>query len=193
VRVGRGPEVLDEADSKYDVLVEATNSIGFAADVCELALKRKKHVVLMNAEVDLALGPWLHQLAADNNVVLMSGLQSSPADHAVLLVEITCSIGDDFWNDSPSARDQLLRDLEQAGVVDREGIVQIHHQRTQFGYPVFDLDFERQVATVQSYLSSFDNVDSIGRQGGFCYPNMHQTMRFGAVAAERLIARWQVG
>ncbi|MDP0492205.1 MAG: homoserine dehydrogenase [Verrucomicrobiota bacterium JB023] len=45
-----------------DVLVECTNSIGPAADYCLTALASGAHVVLMNAEVDLALGPLLsHQ------------------------------------------------------------------------------------------------------------------------------------
>ena len=85
---GNGPvaihadgEFLKSADD-YDVLVEATNSIGFAAEVCETALRQAKHVVLMNAEVDLALGLWLHQLAKENNVVLTS---DAGDQHGVLM------------------------------------------------------------------------------------------------------------
>ena len=56
----------------YDVLVEATNSMGFAAEVCGSAIRSGKHVVLMNAEVDLAFGAWLHRLAVENKVVVTS-------------------------------------------------------------------------------------------------------------------------
>jgi len=55
-----------------DVLVEATNSIEAAADYCEAALEKKAHVVLMNAEVDLAHGPRLAALAAEKNLTLTS-------------------------------------------------------------------------------------------------------------------------
>ncbi len=120
-----------------------------------------------------------------------SGLKPNPPDHAVLLVEITCTIGDETWNDSTPARHKMIADLEREGVVRREEIVQLHHQRTEFGYPVFDLDFDRHLVTIQDYLRSVSNVDSIGRQGGFCYPNMHQTMRFGADAAAKLITDLQ--
>ena len=71
---------LHELD--YDVLVEATNSIGFAAEVCAGALRSGKHVVLMNAEVDLAFGAWLHQLATENNVVVTS---DAGDQHGVLM------------------------------------------------------------------------------------------------------------
>ncbi len=70
--LGGDLDSIAAALDQFDVLVEATNSIGFAAQACELALRHQKHVVLMNAEVDLALGPWLHELAAANGVVLTS-------------------------------------------------------------------------------------------------------------------------
>lgn len=62
--------ILDKI--KIDVLVEATNTVEFAAKACIAALERKIHVVLMNAEVDLLLGPYLHYLAKKNGVIITS-------------------------------------------------------------------------------------------------------------------------
>lgn len=55
-----------------DVLVEATNSIGAAADYCLAAIDSGAHVVLMNAEVDLALAPLLHHEAQQKNLIVTS-------------------------------------------------------------------------------------------------------------------------
>lgn len=55
-----------------DVLVEATNSIGPAADYCLDAIAYGAHVVLMNAEVDLALAPLLCNEAAQKNLIVTS-------------------------------------------------------------------------------------------------------------------------
>ncbi len=55
-----------------DVVVEATNTIGFAGKLCLEVLERGIPVVLMNAEVDLALGPILHDTAVRNGVVVTS-------------------------------------------------------------------------------------------------------------------------
>ena len=55
-----------------DVLVEATNSIGAAARYCFAAIESRSHVVLMNAEVDLALGPLLAHEARRQCVVVTS-------------------------------------------------------------------------------------------------------------------------
>jgi len=62
--------ILDEV--KIDVLVESTNTVEFAAKTCIAALERKIHVVLMNAEVDLLLRPYLQQIAKENGVVITS-------------------------------------------------------------------------------------------------------------------------
>ncbi len=55
-----------------DVVVEATNTVGFAGKLCLEALDKGLHVVLMNAEVNLALGPILHDTAVRNEVVVTS-------------------------------------------------------------------------------------------------------------------------
>jgi predicted homoserine dehydrogenase-like protein len=57
---------------ELDVLVESSNTIGPAARYCLNAIARKAHVILMNAEVDLALGPYLNHEAAKQGVVVTS-------------------------------------------------------------------------------------------------------------------------
>jgi predicted homoserine dehydrogenase-like protein len=64
--IGRCPEGF------LDVVVEASNSIGPAARYCLKAIDRGIHVVLMNAEVDLALGFLLHRHAQKRGIVVTS-------------------------------------------------------------------------------------------------------------------------
>lgn len=59
-------------DHPVDVLVEATNSIGPAAEYCLAALNADAHIVLMNAEVDLALAPLLQHEAKQRNLIVSS-------------------------------------------------------------------------------------------------------------------------
>lgn len=68
---GRDFQTLFE-NHVIDVLVEATNSIEAAADYCRYALTHQAHVVLMNAEVDLAHGPELAELAEAHQLVITS-------------------------------------------------------------------------------------------------------------------------
>jgi predicted homoserine dehydrogenase-like protein len=55
-----------------DAIIESSNAIGPAADHCLLALEQKKHLILMNSEVDLMFGPLFHHQAKKNGVVCTS-------------------------------------------------------------------------------------------------------------------------
>jgi predicted homoserine dehydrogenase-like protein len=84
VLVSRAPFYLDapRPELGIDVVVESTNTIGFAARVCRSAIDAGMHVVLMNAEVDLALGPLLHHEARGRGVVVTS---DAGDQHGVLM------------------------------------------------------------------------------------------------------------
>lgn len=58
--------------SLADVLLEATSSIISAAQFALAAIEHHKHLVLMNAEIDLIFGPFLLQQAQKNGVVYTS-------------------------------------------------------------------------------------------------------------------------
>ncbi len=64
-------ELLSCCDG-LDVIIEATGTIIPAANFCESTLTHKKHLVLMNSEIDLILGPYLKDLAERNQVVCTS-------------------------------------------------------------------------------------------------------------------------
>jgi predicted homoserine dehydrogenase-like protein len=64
--------LLANPDLQFDVLVECTNTIAAAARYCLAAIAKKAHVVLMNAEVDLALGQLLKHEAGKQGVVVTS-------------------------------------------------------------------------------------------------------------------------
>lgn len=74
------------SDSPIDVLVEASNSIEDAYSYCRQALQHGAHVVLMNAEVDLAYGPALKALADQHGRVVTS---DAGDQHGVLATMIS--------------------------------------------------------------------------------------------------------
>ena len=113
-----------------------------------------------------------------------AGLRVTPEDHSVLIVETTCEEGDDKWNATPDVRERIMADLEAENIVTRDRIAQWHVLRAPQGYPVFRLGFEPHFRRVMDWVSSISNLRTAGRQGAFCYPNMHSAMRQGAKAAE---------
>ena len=116
-----------------------------------------------------------------------AGLAVDPPDHTVLIVEMTCQKGDGKWLAEPSVKEQVYADLEAESICGREDIVEMHVLGNEFGYPVFGIEYEPHHEKVLKYLAGIPTIRSTGRQGGFCFPNMHGAMRMGADAADALL------
>jgi predicted homoserine dehydrogenase-like protein len=74
IRAGQ-PAVTEDAlllarSEQIDVLVDATGAVEFGARVALEAFQHKKHVVLMNAELDATIGPILQAYAEQAGVIL---------------------------------------------------------------------------------------------------------------------------
>ena len=68
VAVTADPAAICAAES-VDVVIEATGEVEFGASVVLDALGSRKHVVLVNAELDATVGPMLKRKADDAGVV----------------------------------------------------------------------------------------------------------------------------
>jgi predicted homoserine dehydrogenase-like protein len=69
--------ITDDADlvartESADVFMDATNAIAAAGEFCCTAIEHGMHLIMMNAEADLAFGPWFLHLARKNGVVYTS-------------------------------------------------------------------------------------------------------------------------
>jgi len=63
------PALLCEA-SAIDAIIEVTGNVEYGANVALSAIKNRKHVILMNAELDATLGPILKVYADQQSIVL---------------------------------------------------------------------------------------------------------------------------
>lgn len=72
----------------FDLMVEATTSIESAAKYVIATLEKHIPVILMNAELDLLLGPLLHQIAKDNDTVISTDSGDQPGVLAQMIDEI---------------------------------------------------------------------------------------------------------
>ena len=77
VSITDNAELLCDA-AGIDVIIEVTGSVEFAAHLVLRAIKNKKHVVMMNPEVDGTVGPILKKYADENGVVLTSADGDQP-------------------------------------------------------------------------------------------------------------------
>lgn len=116
-----------------------------------------------------------------------AGMEVNPKDHTVLVIEMTCNKNDSKWNGEPEVIEQMLSELEEENILNKKDVVEVNKLVYPHGYPLYDLGFEKYHQKLKNYIKDINNIQSIGRQGGFCFPGMHKSMRIGKDAAQKII------
>ena len=103
-------------------------------------------------------------------------------------LEYFCNEGDVLWN----MPDQQMKDLARAelvkiGFIDNSDVLDSVVLRVSKAYPAYFGTYE-QIDVVKEYLSRFENLFLIGRNGMHCYNNMDHSMMTAMVAVENIRA-----
>ncbi|HEY9009700.1 MAG TPA: homoserine dehydrogenase, partial [Devosia sp.] len=77
---------------QIDVVIDATGKPGVAADYDLLAMEHGKHLVMMNVEADVTIGPYLKQQADRLGVVYSVGAGDEPSS-CMELIEFATALG----------------------------------------------------------------------------------------------------
>jgi len=91
VCISNSSEALCEANC-LDVIVEVTGTVEYAAAVAVRAIEQRKHLVLMNAELDATLGPIL-KVMADRQGVVVTNIDGDQPGVVLNLVRQIKSMG----------------------------------------------------------------------------------------------------
>ena len=104
-------------------------------------------------------------------------------------MEYFCSEGDDLW----AMEDQDLvklagEEIVNLGLVDdirkvEDGTV----IREKKAYPVYDSEYQQNLQIIQDYVDSFENLQSVGRNGMHRYNNQDHSMLSALLAVENIM------
>jgi protoporphyrinogen oxidase len=99
-------------------------------------------------------------------------------------IEYFCSRNDILWNMSDvDLIHYAVGELEKIGIVSRRYLINGFVIRYPNVYPVYSLDYRKDVDIIQRYLSGFGNLQTIGRAGLFHYDNSDHALLTGIYAA----------
>lgn len=102
-------------------------------------------------------------------------------------LEYFCFEGDGLWNMSDDELVALGRaELIQLGLVTAANIREGTVVRMEKAYPVYDADYQANVATIRDALAPFANFQVIGRNGMHKYNNQDHSMMTAMLAAKNL-------
>jgi protoporphyrinogen oxidase len=94
-----------------------------------------------------------------------------PSGGSSIMAEITSNEGDGIWEMSDEALiERVIGEVESIGFVDRNSIVYKRVARFKYGYPVYDLEYRRNVTAMRDAVAA-TGLHLLGRFAQFDYIN----------------------
>lgn len=112
-------------------------------------------------------------------------------------MEYFCSEDDDLWRMSDTELlDLATREVAALGLAQPQDVEDGVVLRQPKAYPVYDKDYRDHLKVIQNYLTGFENLQTIGRNGMHRYNNQDHSMLTGLLAAKNAMGKhydlWEV-
>ncbi len=103
-------------------------------------------------------------------------MAQNPENSVWIGLEYFCKEGDDFWNMQDGECIKFAIDeLVKMGIIDENDVIDAHREKVKKAYPAY-FDGYKYMEYIVDYLSGFDNLYCIGRNGQHRYNNMDHSM-----------------
>lgn len=103
-------------------------------------------------------------------------------------MEYFCSEGDELWKRSDAELiDLATREIEILGLAKSADVEDGVVIRQPKAYPVYDSEYRQHLQTIQKFLMTFENLQTVGRNGMHRYNNQDHSMLTGFLAARNLL------
>jgi len=104
----------------------------------------------------------------------------APPDKTMICAEITCRRGDEIWRASPERLQEIAeKDLISVGLIGSGEVLGCHVRKIPYAYPIYDLEYKKNLTPVMDFVASLQGIKTTGRQGNFRYNNMDQSVEMG--------------
>jgi protoporphyrinogen oxidase len=111
------------------------------------------------------------------------------ATKTCLGMEYFCNEGDDLWQMDDADLVRLAsEEIVGLGLVPEVNCVEDGTViRQKKAYPVYDGEYRQHLAVLQDYVASFENLQTVGRNGMHRYNNQDHSMLTGLLAAKNIL------
>lgn len=111
-----------------------------------------------------------------------------PGGKTILSLEICCADNDPLWEASDEYLFKLARqDLLKLKKVPDKSIKVFCVKRVRQAYPIYDLNFDKNLNTAVEYLNGLENVFPCGRQGLFINNDIHDSMQMAIEVSRHIL------
>ena len=103
-------------------------------------------------------------------------------------MEYFCNQGDALWQMADDALiDLAAKEMEMLGLAAAKDVIDGVVIRQEKAYPVYDGTYRQHLSVIQEYLATFDNLQTIGRNGMHRYNNQDHSMLTGLLAVQNIL------
>ncbi len=109
-----------------------------------------------------------------------------------LNIEVIATPGDALWNMSDKKfAERVFDDMEILGICRREEVIKSRSIKLPNVYPVYDLNYKKNLSTILEWTRFIKQLYSIGRGGMFFHGNADHSIHLGLRAAESVASgKW---
>ncbi len=103
-------------------------------------------------------------------------------------MEYFCNEGDDLWCSPDEDLIELgKKELEKIGLADSDDIIDGVVYRVEKSYPVWDSTYATHLEEIRKFMNTFENLQTIGRNGLHHYNNQDHSMLTGMYAVRNAL------
>ena len=111
-----------------------------------------------------------------------------PPGKSGLCVEVTCREGDERWRNPEGLTDHVVADLVRTEMIgSASDIERLHIEPVPFTYPIYKLNYMRELTRNLRELGQYSNLLLSGRCGRFWYNNMDHSIGQGLTMADKVL------
>jgi protoporphyrinogen oxidase len=111
-----------------------------------------------------------------------------PAGKSGLCVEVTCRQGDARWQNPEALTQPVIDDLVRTNMIGSAAdIDRVHIERVPYTYPIYKLNYMKELTRNLRELGQYSNLLLAGRCGRFWYNNMDHSIGQGLTMADKVI------
>ena len=115
---------------------------------------------------------------------------NAPPDKRGMCVEVTCRTGDAIWNNPEKYLDRVVNDMIREKLIRIEQeVMDVRMERFAWAYPIYSLDYRKNLKSVDDSLTGITNLVRAGRLGRFWYNNMDHCIEAGFRMADDIVTR----
>ena len=166
-------------------VLQAANSLNYRAFMIVSLMVNRPHLFTDN---------WIYIHSPEVKVGRIQNFKNwSPAmvpdpSKTCLGMEYFCSEGDELWKLSDvELIDLATRELARLGLAAQRDVEDGVVIRQPKAYPVYDSEYRQHLKTIQSFLSTIQNLQTVGRNGMHRYNNQDHSMLTATLAVRNIL------